>query len=123
MSKRAEQRALEAYPVRTYRKDQGEPEYSSDYNANDRYRFKEGYEQAEKDLAMSYPLPEDTVLFQKGVEEGRRLEKDDLALTWDDVKTIFKIADNYESELNKPKYLTQDYCQEILNRFNAQRKK
>ena len=47
---RAEKRALEAYPVRTYRKDQGEPEYSSDYNANDRYRFQEGYEQAEKDL-------------------------------------------------------------------------
>ena len=50
MSKRAEEAALRAYPVRTYRKDQGEPEYSSDYNANDRYRFKEGYEQAEKDL-------------------------------------------------------------------------
>ena len=49
MSKRAEEVALKAYPVRTYRKDQGEPEYSSDYNANDRYRFQEGYEQAEKD--------------------------------------------------------------------------
>ena len=45
---RAEEAALKAYPVRTYRKDQGEPEYSSDYNANDRYRFQEGYEQAEK---------------------------------------------------------------------------
>jgi len=44
-------------------------------------------------------------------------------LTWEDVKILFKIADNYESELNRPKYLTQDYCQEILNRFNYQRKK
>ena len=45
----------------------------------------------------------------------------DLALTWEDVKAIFKIADNYDSELNRPKYLTQDYCQEIINRFNEHR--
>ena len=64
MSKRAEKAALKAYPVRTYRKDQGEPEYSSDYNANDRYRFKEGYELAEKDTIdyacyeLEFRLPE-----------------------------------------------------------------
>ena len=49
--------------------------------------------------------------------------KQDPVLTWGDVKTIFKIADNYESEPNRPKYLTQGYCQEILNRFNKQRQK
>lgn len=64
MSKRAEEAALKAYPVRTYRKDQGEPEYSSDYNANDRYRFQEGYELAEKDTIdyacyeLEFRLPE-----------------------------------------------------------------
>lgn len=32
------------------------------------------------ELRKDYPMPEDTVLFNKGVEEGRRLEKEDNAL-------------------------------------------
>lgn len=44
-------------------------------------------------------------------------------LAWKDIKIIFKIADNYESELNRPKYLTQAYCEEVLKRFLEQRKK
>ena len=31
-----------------------------------------------KELAMSCPMPEDTILFKKGVEEGRRLEREDM---------------------------------------------
>lgn len=55
--------------------------------------------------------------------QGYRRAEKDLALTWEDVKAIFKIADNYDSELNRPKYLTQEYCKEILNRFNEQRER
>ena len=44
-------------------------------------------------------------------------------LTWKDIKTIFQLADNYESELNRPKYLTQEYCKEVLRRFNEQKNK
>ena len=47
----------------------------------------------------------------------------DLAgLTWEDIRELFKIADNYESELNRPKYLTQGYCKEILSRFMESKK-
>lgn len=36
-----------------------------------------GCKNTEAYFISSYPLPEDTVLFQKGVEEGRRLERED----------------------------------------------
>lgn len=95
MSKRAEEAALRAYPEKMGMFYEADIHYRADLNKAARIKYIEGYEQAEKDLA----------------------------LTWEDVKAIFKIADNYESELNRPKYLTQDYCQEILNRFNEIRKK
>ena len=41
----------------------------------------------------SSPMPEDTVVFQKGVAEGRRLERDDGGLAWQDIKSIVQIAD------------------------------
>lgn len=79
-----------------------------------------GYKDAEKGLAMSSPLPEDTVLFQKGVEEGRRLERDDLALTWEDIAKIDAIildvnnefAVDYSKEINR-----QKFYEEVLKRF------
>lgn len=55
-------------------------EYASDYHAyNDeqaiaKYSFKRGAEWQ----ASQMPMPEDTVLFQKGVAEGRRLEREDM---------------------------------------------
>lgn len=93
MSKRSEELALHMYPVFMWY--DNNLYCNVDANLEQRVAYRQGYEQAEQDLK----------------------------LTWEDVKTIFKIADNYENELNKPKYLTQDYCQEILNRFNEQRKK
>lgn len=39
-----------------------------------------------KDLTAGYPMPEDAVLFNKGVEEGRRQEKEDnLAIIKDNI--------------------------------------
>ena len=39
------------------------------------------------------PMPEDTVNFQKGVAAGRRLEREDGGLAWQDIKSIVQIAD------------------------------
>lgn len=74
---RSGQRALEAYPVKMVNSPIGYKESVFDMNALCRHIYQEGYEQAEKDLAMSYPMPEDTTIFQKGVAEGRRLERED----------------------------------------------
>lgn len=67
------------------------------------------------------PLPEDTVIFQKGVAEGRRLERDDLALTWQDMAKIDAIildvnnefAVDYSKEIDR-----QKFYEEVLSRFN-----
>ena len=71
------------------------------------------------------PMPEDTALFQKGVEEGRRLEKDDLALTWEDMAKIDAIildvnnefAVDYSKEINR-----QKFYEEVLKRFKEAKK-
>ena len=51
MSKKAEQRALEAYPVKMVDGPIGYEESVFDFNALCRHIFQEGYEQAEKDLS------------------------------------------------------------------------
>lgn len=75
-----------------------------------------------KQLLKSSPLPEDTVLFKKGVEEGRRLERDDLALTWQDIRRIVKIADDL---LDDPKarvafqnHNEEYYYKRVLDEYN-----
>lgn len=40
--------------------------------------FKAGAEWQARQLLQGSPMPEDTVLFNKGVEEGRRLEREDM---------------------------------------------
>lgn len=49
MSKRAEEKALKAYPEKWFRDIDGD---SYDTNRRERTAFAEGYEQAEKDLAL-----------------------------------------------------------------------
>ena len=71
------------------------------------------------------PMPEDTALFQKGVEEGRRLEKDDLALTLEDMAKIDAIildvnnefAVDYTKEIDR-----QKFYEEVLKRFKEDKK-
>jgi hypothetical protein len=78
-----------------------------------------------KQLLKGSPLPEDTVLFQKGVEEGRRLEKDDLVLTWEDMAKIDAIildannefAVDYSKEIDRRKFY-----EEVLKRFKEAKK-
>lgn len=47
----------------------------------------------------------------------------DLAkLTCEDIESIFRIADNYDSEFDKAMYLTKGYCKEVLHRFLESKK-
>lgn len=63
------------------------------------------------------------IAFETPDKDSVKYIRADLAeLTWDDIRKLFKIADNYESELNRPKYLTQGYCEEILSRFMESKK-
>lgn len=88
MSKRAEERGLEALPPRWRKTKDGKGKVDSALPV--RKFYIRAYNQAEKDCA----------------------------LTWKDVQSIFRIADNYDSELNRPSYLTKEYCEEVLHRFN-----
>lgn len=106
MSKRAEQRALEAYPdtYTKYRKED-DPEgvesgictFPNTHNL-ERIAFVNGYEQAEKDLA----------------------------LTWEDIAEIDALiieannefAVNYSKEISREQFYT-----EVLNRFNKLKEK
>lgn len=78
-----------------------------------------------KQLLKGSPLPEDTVLFQKGVEEGRRLEKDEHRLTWQDMAKIDAIildvnnefAVDHSKEIDRRKFY-----EEVLKRFKEIKK-
>lgn len=91
---RSEQRALEAYPVK---KEWVGNQYGSysDVNADSRVKYQEGYEQAEKDLA----------------------------LTWEDMQKIHEIICGIDAELESLPYGLgfQEYWAEVLRRFNKLR--
>lgn len=71
------------------------------------------------------PLPEDTVLFQKGVEEGRRLERDDLALSIDDIEKIhvflYAVKNNKQGAFTFTRLSDEQY-KEVLRRFKEAEK-
>lgn len=104
MSKRAEERALEAYPVKMVSGPIGFEELLKfDFNSLFRCIFTEGYEQAEKDT----------------------IERDDLALTWQDIRRIVKIADDL---LDDPKarvafqnHNEEYYYERVLEQYNNSR--
>jgi len=86
MSKRAEQKALEKYP-RPELCWKSNIHYDPDIGR--REGFIEGYEQAEKDLAM----------------------------TWIDIRNILSIADEVEQENDCNVKVKSDLCEEVLRRF------
>lgn len=79
--------------------------------------------------ASQIPMPEDTVIFTKGVKEGRRLEKDDLALTWQDMKNLDYLLHDVDFENGRAAFLGEEipfdgdegFYGEVLKRFNAKR--
>lgn len=93
---KAEERALVAYQPR-FAKCVIFPEtVGADFNTIKRKSYQEGYEQAEKDLA----------------------------LTWEDIKTIEQIiatSDWYDFEISG-KLWSKEFYEEVLKRFNAAKK-
>lgn len=97
MSKRAEERALEFYPMNmtplVYQDliDQFGGKTEIDVNTYPRCLFQQGYEQAEKDLA----------------------------LTWEDMQKIHEIICGIDAELSALPYGLgyQEYWEEVLRRF------
>lgn len=95
MSKRAEEAALKAYPVHNVG-DATLPYGEWDLNGVSRRGFQEGYETAEKDLA----------------------------LTWEDMKTIVQIlaeSDWYDFEISC-KLWSKEFYEEVLKRFKEAKK-
>ena len=97
MSK-AEERALEVYPPKLVTYGDLFGEETLDDNSLKRIVFIEGYQQAEKDLK----------------------------LTWKDIADILDITDviaNDDSMEERLKTMSEEeYCQEVLKRFNKERK-
>ena len=91
MNKRAEQAALKAYPEDWEAGYFDDPDEVTDDNEEAREYFQQGYEQAEKDLA----------------------------LTKDDVWTIYNLV----RELQVKYSATEGCLQEVADIFNEQRKK
>lgn len=50
-------------------------------------------------------------------ENVKYIRADLAELTCEDIESIFRIADNYDSEFYRAKYLSKGYCKEILQRF------
>ena len=89
---RAEERALEAYPELLSGSIFGP--LPVDLNKACREKFQEGYEQAEKDLG----------------------------LTWKDIDIILKIsADMLDDRENSPIGLEKEWCQQVLRIFNLKK--
>ena len=72
MSKTAEERALEAYPVKMVDGPIGYEDSVFDFNAFCRHIFQEGYEQAEKDLALSIDDIEKIHVFLYAVKNNKQ---------------------------------------------------
>lgn len=93
MSKRGEQKALEAYPVRGEWIGNQYGYWDSDINSKARENFREGYEQAEKDLALTW----------------KDIAKIDALI----LETNNEFAVDYSKEISREQFYT-----EVLNRFN-----
>lgn len=59
----------------------------------------------------------------KGYYWGYKDAQKDLALTWIDIRNILSIAREVEDENDDCPLLKSELCDEILRRFNEQRKK
>ena len=88
MSKRAEAAAMKACPEEIYEDDS----WTDDLNKYQREGFIKGYEQAEKDLV----------------------------LTWENVRVIDNLIHKVELELNQ--YGTQQVYEEVIRRFKEAKK-
>ena len=105
---KAEERALEAYP----------------YDYPERTGFRQGYEQAEKDLAdvAQFSSGPDGFFYGKGYQQAKK----DLNLTWEDMRRISRILDimvddEFKGEIPE-EWGEEEYYEEVLRRFNEAKK-
>ena len=105
---KAEERALEAYP----------------YDYPERTGFRQGYEQAEKDLAdvAQFSSGPDGFFYGKGYQQAKK----DLNLTWEDMRRISRILDimvddDFKGEIPE-EWGEEEYYEEVLRRFNEAKK-
>ena len=90
MSK-AEERALEAYPIAMSQYSDNCKEYDS--NESDRLTFIEGYHQAEKDLELG----------------------------WEQIYSILYFEREVLREFGNEEHSNEEVCKEVLKRFKAQK--
>lgn len=140
MSKRAEERALEAYPIQMI----GGGTCYRDINTTDREVFKQGYEQAEKDIIaiiesriaeiLGDAQPKPTIRIElkeliTRIEKANEMKTQEL--TWQDIKRIVKIADDLipctpfvsvSEQIFADEFQTEEsYYQEVLKRFKEEK--
>ena len=133
---KAEQRALEMYPVQMVRRRYDGIVCSDDpYDSNlhDRYCCQRGYEQAEKDFIefvhQHYPINyvgwyQDFQNFV-GPKTDTQAEQD-LALTWEDMRRIHRFAEGLKEYIDDGIKVpfgknSETFYTEVLNRFNKSR--
>lgn len=72
-------------------------------------------------MRSQMPMPEDTVIFMKGVEEGRGLEREDSKLTWKDIRKIVQIADRMlddpKARVEYQNHNEEYYYKRVLNEY------
>ena len=125
MSKRAEERALEAYP--DVKKEDGyDPDTEIWVTQNLplwRKSFIKGYEQAEKDIEnkIKYSSGPDGFCYGKGYDQAKK----DLELTVNDIKSIiaafYKINGDIRTMGDLSHYGTEEYYKEILDAYKEKR--
>ena len=86
-------------------------DYTETFATEEAYR--KGYSDGQKVLAQSYPIPEDTVLFQNGVKEGRRLEKQDHWKPSEEQMAAFTDVITYIPEFFKPKSILRTLLEDL----------
>lgn len=84
--------------------------------------FWDGVNEGKKAMENQMPQPEDTVIFQKGVAEGRRLEREDGGLAWQDIKSIVQIADKMlddpKARVEYQNHNEEYYYKRVLDEYN-----
>lgn len=112
---RAEQRALEAYPIHKIG-DQTSDYGEWDINRIERRSFQEGYEQAEKDLAdvAQFSSGPDGFFYGKGYQQAKK----DFELTWEDIVELEDLMAmvHYEFRNGIGK---ESFGKEVLEKFKA----
>lgn len=122
MADRAEERALEAYPVkmRYVGIDSVKDGHRIDVNESMRERYIKAYHQAEKDILFNnekYHTVQVSILDELyDIKKKYEAEKD-LVLTWEDVRRIILIHERMATQAEWKYVPVEQFYSEVLKRF------